>query len=69
VTPRTEFIAYARTSDYLELTGPVYQRSRDWLEGRATIRRAGRRLAFATCEFRHGGALAFTTSAIFAITP
>src|SRR5262249_10308845 len=29
VTPRTEFISYARTSDYLELIGPVYQRQDD----------------------------------------
>ena len=69
MTPRTGFISYARTSDYLELIGPVYQRSRDWLEGRATIRRAGRRLAFATCEFRHREELVFTASAIFAVTP
>ena len=132
MTPRTGFISYARTSDYLELIGPVYQRrddpciigleldhrhtnsrgfchagvlvaladtimghtieyaatqpgrpvtvtltgdfigtarSGDWLEGHATIRRAGRRLAFATCEFHHRDALVFTASAIFAITP
>ena len=132
MTPRTGFISYARTSDYLELIGPVYQRrddpciigleldhrhtnsrgfchagvlvaradtimghtidyaatqpgwpvtvtltgdfigsarSGDWLEGHATIRRAGRRLAFATCEFRHREELVFTASAIFAVTP
>ena len=44
-------------------------RSGDWLEGHATIRRAGPRLAFATCEFRHRDALVFTASAIFGITP
>ena len=132
MTSRTEFIAYARKSDYLELIGPVYQRrddpciigleldhrhtnsrgfchagvlvaladtimghtieyaatqpgrpvtvtltgdfigtarSGDWLEGHSTIRRAGRRLAFATCEFRHREELVFTASAIFAVTP
>ena len=132
MTARTGFISYARTSNYLELIGPVYQRrddpgviglelderhtnsrgfchagvlvaladtimghtidhaatqpgrpvtvtltgefigtarSGDWLEGHATIRRAGRHLAFASCEFRRHGALVFTASAIFAMNP
>jgi len=128
----TAFIAYARTSRYLDLVGPVYQhrddpsviglelderhtnsrgfchagmlvaladtimghtiehaasppsrlvtvtlttdfigtaRIGDWLQGQATIRRSGRRIAFGSCEFRHGDQLVFTASAVFAVTP
>jgi acyl-coenzyme A thioesterase 13 len=132
VTSRTSFIAYTRTSRYLELIGPVFQhcddpsimglelderhtnsrgfchagvlvaladtimghtieraaapsgrlvtvtlttdfigtaRSGDWLEGHATIRRAGRRLAFGACEFHHDDRLVLSANAVFAVTP
>ena len=128
----TAFRAYARTSPYLDLVGPVYQhrddpaviglelderhtnsrgfchagvlvaladtimghtieraasppsrlvtvtlttdfistaRIGDWLQGQATIRRSGRRIAFGSCDFRRDDQLVFTASAIFAVTP
>src|SRR3954447_22809309 len=43
-------------------------RSGDWLEGRATIRRVGQRLAFGACEFRRLEQTMFTGTAVFAIT-
>jgi acyl-coenzyme A thioesterase 13 len=55
VTLTTDFIGSARIGD--------------WLEGRATVRRAGRRLAFGACEFHHHDQLVFTASAAFAVTP
>jgi len=39
-----------------------------WLEGRATIRRAGRRPAFGACDFHHQNRLVFTATAVFAVT-
>ena len=55
VTLNTDFIGTARVGD--------------WIEGHATIRRAGRRLAFGTCEFHHHDRLVFAASAVFAVTP
>lgn len=52
------------TSDFLGAA-----RTGDWIQGRATIRRNGRRLAFGTCEFAHANRLVFTASAVFAINP
>jgi uncharacterized protein (TIGR00369 family) len=38
----------------------------DWLEGRAGVRRLGRRISFADCAFRVGERLVLTASGIFA---
>ena len=40
----------------------------DWIEGRATVRRAGRRVAFGACEFHAGERLVLAASAVFAVT-
>ena len=39
----------------------------DWIEGRATVRRAGRRLAFTACEFVVGERLVLAASGVFAV--
>jgi acyl-coenzyme A thioesterase 13 len=52
------------TSDFLGSA-----RGGDWLEGRATIGRVGRRLAFGACDFRHHDQTVFRATAVFAITP
>lgn len=39
----------------------------DWLEGRATVRRAGRRVAFGACEFHAGDRLVLSASGVFAV--
>ena len=43
-------------------------RGGDWLEGHATVRRAGRRLTIGACDFHHEQRPVFTAAAIFAVT-
>jgi acyl-coenzyme A thioesterase PaaI-like protein len=40
----------------------------EWVQGHATIRRSGRRLAFASCEFHVADRLILTASGVFATT-
>ena len=40
----------------------------DWVTGTATVRRAGRQLAFTTCEFTANGRLVLAASGVFATT-
>jgi uncharacterized protein (TIGR00369 family) len=40
----------------------------DWVQGQAGVRRCGRRLAFASCEFHVGDRLILTSTGIFATT-
>lgn len=40
----------------------------DWIQGEATVRRSGRRLAFASCSFHAGSRLILTASGVFAVT-
>jgi uncharacterized protein (TIGR00369 family) len=46
---------------------PGSARLGDWITGRATVRRVGRRLAFAGCEFRVDDRLVLTASGVFAV--
>jgi acyl-coenzyme A thioesterase 13 len=39
-----------------------------WIEGEATVRRTGRRLAFASCAFHAEGRLILAASGVFAVT-
>ena len=40
----------------------------DWVTGTASVRRAGRQLAFTTCEFTANGRLVLAASGVFATT-
>lgn len=59
--PGTRLITVSVTSDFIGAA-----RAGDWLEARATVRRSGRRLSFASCEFSVRGNLVLTASAVFA---
>ena len=54
-------VTVSLTTDF---TGPA--NIGDWLEGRATVRRQGRRISFGDCVFHVGERLVLTASGIFA---
>ena len=53
-------VTVSLTTDF---TGPA--NIGDWLEGRATVRRQGRRISFGDCVFHVGERLVLTASGIF----
>ena len=59
----TRLITVSLTTDFVGAA-----RLGDWVQGQATVRRCGRRLAFASCEFRVDDRVILTSSGIFAIT-
>lgn len=62
--PGTRLITVSVTADF---TGAA--RTGDWVEARAMVRRSGRRLSFACCEFSVRERLVLTASAVFATDP
>ena len=62
--PRTEgLVTVSLSSDFLGTAT-----AGDWLEGRATLTRKGRRLAFVSSEFRAGDRKVFAASGVFMST-
>ncbi len=61
--PGTGLVTASLTTDF-----PGSAQLGDWVTGAATIRRAGRKLAFTTCEFTSNGRLVLAASGVFATT-
>lgn len=59
--PGVGLVTASLTTDF-----PGSARAGDWVAGSATVRRVGRRLAFAGCEFHTGDQLVLTASGVFA---
>lgn len=57
----TRLVTVSLTSDFVGAA-----RLGEWVQGQATVKRCGRRLAFAPCELRVGNRLIVTSSCIFA---
>jgi uncharacterized protein (TIGR00369 family) len=57
-------VTVSLTTDF---TGSVHEG--EWVQGRAIVRRVGRRLAFTSCEFLVDDRLILASSAVFAVTP
>jgi acyl-coenzyme A thioesterase 13 len=62
--PGTSLVTASLTTDF-----PGSAQLGDWVTGTATVRRAGRRLAFTTCEFTAHGRLVLAASGVFASIP
>jgi acyl-coenzyme A thioesterase 13 len=63
VADGTRLVTVSITTDF---TGSA--RQGDWVQGTATVRRTGRRLAFASCELRSGDRLLLAASGVFAVS-
>jgi len=59
----TRLVTVSITTDF---TGSA--REGDWVQGTATVRRTGRRLAFASCELHSGDRLLLAASGVFAVS-
>lgn len=62
--PEIGLVTVSLTSEF-----PGTARSGDWIEGRATVTRRGRQLAFTRCEFTAGPRLVLAASGVFAAVP
>lgn len=62
--PDAGLVTASLTTDF-----PGSARLGDWVTGAATVRRAGRRLAFTSCEFTANGQLVLAASGVFATVP
>ena len=59
--PATSLVTASLTTDF-----PGSAQVGDWVMGSATVRRVGRRLAFASCEFTANDQLVLAASGVFA---
>jgi len=59
--PNTGLVTVSLTTDF-----PGSAQLGDWVQGTATVRRAGRQLAFTTCTFSARGRLVLAASGVFA---
>jgi acyl-coenzyme A thioesterase 13 len=62
-SPDTGLVTASLTTDF-----PGSAQLGDWVTGTANVRRAGRQLAFTTCEFTANGRLVLAASGVFATT-
>jgi acyl-coenzyme A thioesterase 13 len=60
--PGTRLVTVSLTTDFIGSAS-----GGDWVQGHATVRRVGHRLAFTSCEFRVQDRLILASSAVFAV--
>ena len=61
--PGSRLVTVSLSTDFLGAA-----RSGEWLQGHATVRRSGARLAFASCVFHVEDRLILTANGVFAVT-